>query len=801
MRRLVALFVLLACFSPAESQHKITIVLLERTAIPHDSIYVVGTFSNWDSTPNPNFLMKPAGGRTKKIELNLPAGVIAFKFHRGSWRTVEKSVYGEEIANRSVTIRKDTILRAEVLAWRDQVITDKWQRLAEDQTDTGRLRTMAALAGNYAFNSDTFQPDSALYYAQEAMKIHQKLIALHNGPGVQHDTYATEDLVILQEVLAVLLHSLGNYPGALELRLSNLNMVKSGSNPIPKLQALVPIVSDYLAMKDYDNAIRYCWQAESIFQQTPAIRDSVALLQWQVWQNIGTAYYNQQKLDSALTYARKTIKLSSFIAYGAVGFADLLIGNIFRAQGSADSAMTYYHEAIERVGSINAVFVSSSAQFGIARLFQKNGQLDSALHYASLAINSLVKNKTVVQSWGENADTYIADFAPTLAELYHQRGQADSAYKYLRWSVTLKDSLYNTSRMRQFQTLTFNEEVKRQQLEQRSREAEAAVRYRVRIYGLIALLIGIFVVALLLYRNNKHKAHANELLEKQKKEIEDTLVELRQTQEQLVQSEKMASLGELTAGIAHEIQNPLNFVNNFSEINSELIAELREEQKKPAAERDPKLEDELLSNIDENSRKIMHHGKRADGIVKGMLQHSRSSNGIKEPTDINVLADEYLRLAYHGLRAKDKSFNATLETRFDDSIGKISVVPQDIGRVILNLITNAFYAVGQRKKQFPDLEAVVSVSTRRLPVVSPQEHPRVEIRITDNGNGIPKQVLDKIFQPFFTTKPTGEGTGLGLSLSFDIVKAHGGTLAVKTVNEDSSGSTARGTTFIIELPT
>jgi signal transduction histidine kinase len=232
----------------------------------------------------------------------------------------------------------------------------------------------------------------------------------------------------------------------------------------------------------------------------------------------------------------------------------------------------------------------------------------------------------------------------------------------------------------------------------------------------------------------------------------------------------MASLGELTSGIAHEIQNPLNFVNNFSEVNGELIKELKNEAVKGNLEEVKAI----AKDIEFNSEKILHHGKRADGIVKGMLQHSRTSGGQKEPTDLNILADEYLRLAYHGLRAKDKSFNASMKTDFDHSIGKINIIPQDIGRVVLNLITNAFYAVNEKKKQIgADYEPTVSVSTKK-------NNSKIEIRVKDNGNGIAQKVLDKIFQPFFTTKPTGQGTGLGLSMSYDIVKAHGGELKAET---------------------
>ena len=318
---------------------------------------------------------------------------------------------------------------------------------------------------------------------------------------------------------------------------------------------------------------------------------------------------------------------------------------------------------------------------------------------------------------------------------------------------------------------------------------------RIELLHMLSGQIGISIENAKLYENLEEK------VSERTKQIEKAITELKSAQAQLIQSEKMASLGELTAGIAHEIQNPLNFVTNFSEINKELIEEMREEIENGNI-------DEVIAianDIAENEQKINHHGKRADAIVKGMLQHSRSSSGVKESTDINVLADEYLRLAYHGLRAKEKSFNATLITDFDESIGTINIIPQDIGRVILNLITNAFYAVNEKNASassvaekasdlegFENLQALsqyeptVWVGTRRT-------NNKVELFVKDNGNGIPQKVLDKIFQPFFTTKPTGEGTGLGLSLSYDIVKAHGGEMKVDT-------GKGEGAEFTIVLP-
>jgi two-component system NtrC family sensor kinase len=284
-------------------------------------------------------------------------------------------------------------------------------------------------------------------------------------------------------------------------------------------------------------------------------------------------------------------------------------------------------------------------------------------------------------------------------------------------------------------------------------------------------------------------------LTSQKETLEEALTELKTTQAQLIQSEKLASLGELTAGIAHEIQNPLNFINNFSEVNTELI----EEMKEAIAKGDSEEVLAIATDIAANEQKINHHGKRADSIVKGMLQHSRNSNGIKEPTDINKLADEYLRLAYHGLRAKDKSFNATMKTDFDRYIPPVNVIPQDIGRVILNLITNAFYAATQPSSSADGTvtashkNPTVWVTTSLIPPTE-DEGTQVSLTVRDNGPGIPANIMDKIFQPFFTTKPTGQGTGLGLSMSYDIItKGHGGQLTVHT-------SEGTGTEFTILLP-
>jgi signal transduction histidine kinase len=306
-------------------------------------------------------------------------------------------------------------------------------------------------------------------------------------------------------------------------------------------------------------------------------------------------------------------------------------------------------------------------------------------------------------------------------------------------------------------------------------------------YSLYAIAVALAIGGFIAYRS-KALRRENKVLEDKvahrTEQLQNSIENLKTTQTQLVQAEKMASLGELTAGIAHEIQNPLNFVNNFSEVSAELVTELKEELEKGNTEDVAAIADDLNANL----QKIVHHGKRADSIVKNMLQHSRSSNGSKEATDINAMVDEYLRLSYHGLRAKDKSFNAVMETHFDPAVEKVLIHPQELGRVILNLLNNAFYSVHQQKRVAgKSYEPTVSVSTFR-------NANGVTIQIKDNGTGIPQAVLDKIFQPFFTTKPTGEGTGLGLSLSYDIIiKGHDGKLTV-------SNGINSGAEFNITLP-
>ena len=390
-----------------------------------------------------------------------------------------------------------------------------------------------------------------------------------------------------------------------------------------------------------------------------------------------------------------------------------------------------------------------------------------------------------------------------LTKLDSTTGNYKQAYEHYKLYTLYRDSLQKKEiEKKELQAKMQYEFDKKQAIAKAEQAKKDAEQRRIKniqyftIAGLAFLLLAILLFASIQWRNNKQKKKANFLLQQQNAKVEETLTELKSAQSQLIQAEKMASLGELTAGIAHEIQNPLNFVNNFSEVNTELIEELTNELN--TGNKDEAIS--IAKDIKENEVKINHHGKRADAIVKGMLQHSRVNRGQKELTDINALADEYLRLSYHGIRARDKNFNADFKTDFDQAIGKINIVPQDIGRVLLNLYNNAFYAVNEKKPLTPkgekntvqiDYKPTVTVTTKSVKSTSGVSE--VILTVKDNGNGIPQKVLDKIFQPFFTTKPTGEGTGLGLSLSYDIVKAHGGDIRVETQE-------GQGTEFIITLP-
>jgi two-component system NtrC family sensor kinase len=393
---------------------------------------------------------------------------------------------------------------------------------------------------------------------------------------------------------------------------------------------------------------------------------------------------------------------------------------------------------------------------------------------------ALVYARIAQQTSGQLTLNFGIDPARLLSGLYFKKRNIDSTAKYTAIYYKLREQVTNNEGLIRAQATTFAEQQKQQQAEAQKK----ATRTTQQLWLLAIVIVFLLLIAVIFWRNNRQSRKANTLLTQQKQQTELALTELKAAQTQLIQSEKMASLGELTAGIAHEIQNPLNFVNNFSELNREMIDEMKAELK--AGNVDEALA--IAEDIGQNEEKISHHGKRADSIVKGMLEHSRTGSATKEPTNLNKLADEYLRLAYNGLRAKDKTFNAELIAHFEQDIATVNIIPQEIGRVLLNLFNNAFYAVQQKQKTEP------VVYKPELKVSTSADDNFISIVIRDNGTGMPDAIKEKIMQPFFTTKPTGEGTGLGLSLSYDIVvKGHGG-------NIKADSSAGEGSAFIIQIP-
>lgn len=511
---------------------------------------------------------------------------------------------------------------------------------------------------------------------------------------------------------------------------------------------------------------------------------------------LATNYMQLNQPDSALFYAMEGE------VYGIRGGISkylsniyLVIGDIYWQKRLDTIALNYYHKSLQYAIPEANFTVVAGVYESLSNYYKTNGNADSSLHYATKTFTVVKSLGAVTTFWSR--DINLGVVYQNLAMVYSLKGSTDSTNKYLQLALSVKDSLTTNklNRLSAFQRLTLDEQIRLQEEEKKRTESEN----RRRVYILFAGIAVAIIIILLVYRNNRQKQKAYNLLQVQKAETDlqkekadAALQELKSTQSQLIQSEKMASLGELTAGIAHEIQNPLNFVNNFSEVSAELLEEIREarnerRETRPITEED-EIEDEILEDIKQNLEKINHHGKRADAIVKGMLEHSRTSSGEKVPTDINALADEYLRLSYHGMKAKDNSFNADFVTDFDPNLPKIQVVPQEIGRVLLNIINNAFQATNELSKGLEPLESFKPMVT----ITSKNLGDKIEISVSDNGSGIPDSIKEKIFQPFFTTKPTGQGTGLGLSLSYDIVKAHGGEIKVES-------EIGKGTMFTIIL--
>lgn len=618
---------------------------------------------------------------------------------------------------------------------------DSLKRLLETASEPVKIQIYHQLCQAYVWS----WPDSAIEYATRGLELSAELEIL------------SAELDFLSYLTAAY-SEIGNFSIALERAFVALELAKKQDNPFIIASCISDIGSVYFYSGDYENAIIYFRQLQNDPSVFKASEELYATF-------LGETYFHLNRFDSARFYLTKAYELEiNNTSHWNVPY--LYMGKLVEKEGKFNEALEFYKASIkEKVPEADYI----KTYLAIADLFDKTNQLDSGIYYGRLAY-----------ALSKNTSFYIFTFeaASLLSKIYHTNNHIDSAFYYQELMLTEKDRIFSREKMAELQNLAYEEQkkienIRQDRLRQRNLIIFLSLAFTLFIFG---------VITFILYRNNHFRKKAYRLLEKQKAEIdtqksrlEETLSSLRLTQAQLIQSEKMASLGELTAGIAHEIQNPLNFVNNFSELNKDLVAELKEEIAKGNFEEVEKI----MNDIVVNEEKINHHGKRADAIVKSMLQHSRTSSGEKEYTDINALCDEYLRLAYHGFLAKDKSFNANFKLDLDVSLPSIKVVPQDIGRVLLNLINNAFQAVSKVDK--PE----VLVSTKKL-------ENSIEITVEDNGIGIPDGIKNKIFQPFFTTKPAGEGTGLGLSLAYDIMKAHGGEIRVET-NE-------KGSTFSIKLP-
>jgi signal transduction histidine kinase len=613
--------------------------------------------------------------------------------------------------------------------------------------DFAKVLALGDIADYYAF----LQFDSCLIYSARTVELSKKINFTYGLYVGYMSTFHG-------------MNCLGNYPEAMQAVFNMEKTAEKLKTDSPWVEGLPYYFSGlvYREMQDYGNAIKKLNESISIQHRTG---DPTAEM-FASFSQLGIVYMRKNMLDSALKYARigyalaprsERFKRFDFLATGA-------LGNVHAALKNFDSARALFLKAIDQSIQVNNVYFQARNYNNLAGLYEKFKYPDSSIWYANRSVELCTRHRFM---------EFLLDASTILAKLYESKKNQDSAFKYTKMMLAAKDSVFSQSKGREFQQVTF-EEI--QKLQEANAEKERN-QNRVRTYSLVVVLLLLSSLAYILYRNARQR-------QKDATSIQKAYNELKATQSQLVQSEKMASLGELTAGIAHEIQNPLNFVNNFSEVNQELFDEMETEFKNGNSTEAYSI----ATNIRQNLEKINQHGKRAESIVKGMLLHSRVSTGQKELTDLNAMAEEYLRLSYHGMRAKDKTFNCEIMGEFDPLIGKINLISQDIGRVLLNLYNNAFYSLAEKaKKMGSDFKPLLQVKTKRT-------NGRIEINVRDNGLGIPAGIANKVFQPFFTTKPSGQGTGLGLSLAYDIIsKEHQGTISV----ESAEGEYAK---FIILLP-
>ncbi|WP_255076078.1 tetratricopeptide repeat protein [Lacihabitans sp. CCS-44] len=575
-----------------------------------------------------------------------------------------------------------------------------------------RVKIMAELCYEYRHS----KPDTAIRYGQQAIDLARRI------------QYSNGESSALSSV-GFVYRGLGDLQKSLSLQQLALSIAGHNIKSDEAAKALFGIGTVYVDLKDYSKSLNNYKKALSIYQLNDN-RKKVAIL----LVNVGNVYEKMNRLDSALYFTNKGYEqMSELASMSEKPYALRVLSTIYIKLNKLGIALNTSRMGVNEGIKEGNIRDQGFCHYLIAEIYKIQNQKDSCIYYAKKALHfaSICNYKLV-----------IIDASMLLAELYEEKDSKEALY-YYKIAKTTNDEMFGATKILGLQK-TMTEEKERQNDIETKRVAK---ENQLRQYALIAGLAILLLIAFILWRNSQKEKRAKKLLQAKNVEIQSTLSQLKSTQAQLIQSEKLASLGELTAGIAHEIQNPLNFVNNFSEVSVELANELQEALRQRGIEANSN-EGELVSDLIQNQEKINHHGKRASSIVKGMLEHSRTSTGLKELTDINALADEYLRLAYHGLRARDHTFNSDFKTDFDESLPKIEIIPQDFGRVLLNLINNAFYATKGVKNP------LVEVRTKRA-------ENGVVISVKDNGSGMSEATKSKIFQPFFTTKPTGEGTGLG----------------------------------------
>ncbi len=567
---------------------------------------------------------------------------------------------------------------------------------------------------------------------------------------------------------------------ALNAFFKSAELAKELKNLLAEGESYLAIADMYSNAGNHNTSTDYYTKAITVLRQS---KDSNSLASALL--NLGDEMRKAKKYDSAELYtvqAKEIFERLDNATGKAYGLGNL--GMIYASTGKQEQAKKNLQEAIvilEQHEDYNAI---CDYLLSMADIYRDKQQMPAAVQYA---LASLQYSK----QYGIREQA--ADGSLKLSALYEQTGNSREALRFYKQHVALRDSINNLQTVQQMADLRTNFEVSQKQAEVDIISQKEKDQKKVSV--LLTIILGMaLIISAILVINTRHRKKAYAILNLQKKateeqqtKAENALSELQAAQKQLIYSAKMASLGEVTSGIAHEIQNPLNFVNNFSELSIEMMEELKEAVPDKLSEAEKSNIETLTKDLASNLQRIYDHGKRADSIVKSMLQHSRSSTGHQEPTDLNTLVEESLKLSYHGARAKDKTFIASITTEFDQQIGQIKLVPQDISRALLNLFNNAFYAVNQQnKKGVPGFKPLVQAITKRSP-------DKITITIRDNGTGVPADISDKIFQPFFTTKPTGEGTGLGLSLTFEIIKAHNGELKVHSEE-------GKFTEFVIELP-